>query len=379
VGLWLALRDRQWHAPLWLHAALSLFGTFGGSAYLPLGVTVGGVLIARKRPLAASIVGGVPIVWFLTERVLWSITDEYGAHGIGQVLREGPDYAYHLIDKAFSDTLSVGYLTAALLVIGAAGVCGLLLPRASGQHRPTLTMISLTLALALTVLVIVVGRLNKGTAESPDGSYSYFVVAVAVPGAAIMVHHYFAGTGAGRIVALLTTALLLGVSLATSSATFASLGTWKRETGAQLQVAAGAARQGFAVVNPDVPPAPGAPTFSWNDVKAAEAAGKLDPITPNPEQLSSLSLNLQWAFPARKALPELRDCTILQPGQSAPLTSRASVVAVTSLPKFRLSYQGAASTRSVTVTSPNGLAVHSVADRDATITATTGSLRVCGG
>jgi hypothetical protein len=385
AGLWLlvvALSPGLSGRSRWIWAiALSLVGTFSGSAFIPLGVAAGFALLSLRRYLLGAIVGLIPAAWFVLVRVFWEVPSQNSAKSIGQILADGPEFVYALLARAIDDSLPLTASVApAVVVVGALGVVAFLAVRPSTVERPRArrTFLFLLLALVLSLVITLVGRLSRNLAESASGGYSYFILIAAIPLVVMVVGWVGSRT---RIASAAIVVLLLGWAAVGSSAltsASASFAAWKSTNVALVTGAASLAEDGYPVAS-DAAPSPAlAPFLTWSDVEALRAAGKIDAVAPSTPVADQLSLNVQWTAGEPES-PAPSSCAIIPPHGTGtvPADTPAVLTSVSDAASTAtLSYPSSASSRAIPVT-PTGTQLDSVSKRAATLTAGDEAVSLC--
>ncbi|MFB2599286.1 hypothetical protein ACEXQE_15955 [Herbiconiux sp. P17] len=385
AGLWvlyLALSPTVGARTRWIGIlALSLFGTFSGSAYIPLGVAGGLALIMVRRYLLGAVTILIPAAWFVLARVLYTIPSNNSAHSLEQVLRDGPAFIYALLNKAVNDSIPVsGSFTTPIMLAATIGAVAFLAIRLSGSPRGRRTYLFLLIALTLSLFITMIGRLSRDVADSASGGYSYFILIAAIPLFVTTIARFFGGT---RIATTLIVLLLAGwgaIGIAGLQATAQGLADWKSSNATLLTGAAYLSQNDFTVAS-DAQPSPAlAPTVSWSELEAMADDGRI--IGEEPSQLTTdqISLNVQWVSEAPGG--EVGSvCQVVAPHESAAVTVEAGdpidLVATTAAStQVTLEYPTSDASRAIALPQ-GGLLLDSVADRAATVTTGDEAVTLC--
>lgn len=367
---------------IWI-VALSLFGTFSGSAYIPLGVAAGLAAITLRRYLLGIVTILIPSIWFVCARTFWIIPSYNSAHDLAQILRDGPEFIFALLNKAVNDSIPVeASFTAPLLLVSSVGVIAFLASRGPhpGSSRARRTYLFLLVALVLSLVITLVGRLSRDLQESASGGYSYFILIAAIPLFVVTIARFFNGT---KIAVTLIVLLLAGwtaINVVSLGDTARGLASWKAGNAALLTGAASLSPQNYPVISDGALPSPDlAPTVTWAELVDAVSEGHLTGSTPSQLTADQLSLNLQWRTETSSGAKGA-ECSILEPHQNIVLDSTEVRVTPadpgTTATSVTLEYPTSTASRLIQVpTEGNELA--SVADRNATLTASEVPVTVC--
>ncbi|MFB2584770.1 hypothetical protein [Herbiconiux liukaitaii] len=383
AGLWLlfvALTSRLGGRTQWILAiALSLFGTFSGSAFIPLGVAAGFALISLRRYLLGAVVGLIPAVWFVLVRVFWDIPSGNGATGIVQILQEGPEFVFALLNKAVSDTIPVsGSFTSVVMVVSVLGVVAFLAVRTSTIELPRArrTYLFLLVALTLSLVITMIGRLSRNVADSASGGYSYFILIAAIPIFVLSIARFGAKT---RIATTLIVLVLLGwaaVGSAALTTTSQGLAGWKSENAKLLTSSAYLAQNGFETASDAAPSPVQAPMITWSDIEDILAEGRIQPAEPSQLTQDEISLQVQWVVEEPETGVAIA-CAVLPSHETTALTADAPVVLESaSSTQVTLEYPTSPASRALDI-SDTRLELDSVAGRDATLTSGDQAVTVC--
>ncbi|MBF4574440.1 hypothetical protein ITJ64_18165 [Herbiconiux sp. VKM Ac-1786] len=365
---------------------LSLFGTFSGSAYIPLGVAAGLALLTLRRYLLGAIAVLVPAVWFVAVRVFWTIPSYNSAHSLEQVLRDGPAFVYALLAKAVNDSIPVAdSFTPALLVVATVGVLAYLAVRPGAlapSSRARRTYLFLLVALVLSLAVTLIGRLSRDVAESASGGYSYFILIVAIPVFVASLTRFVSGTR----IAVVLLVLLLGGWAAINTVALGDeaegLSQWKAGNAALLGAAASLSDDGLVAVNPDAVPSPQlAPTVTWAELSEMAADDRIADIEPSVLSADQVSLNVQWTGTGTDVTDDLATCETIAPYASLALPATAEVALAPVAPLeattiVTLSYPTSAASLPVGV-DDDGTLLASTADRPSVVTAGDTAVTAC--
>ncbi|MCS5716198.1 hypothetical protein NVV95_16750 [Herbiconiux sp. CPCC 205716] len=365
--------------------ALSLFGTFSGSAYIPLGIAAGLALLTLRRYLLGAIAVLVPAVWFVAVRVLFTIPSYNSAHSVDQVLRDGPAFVYALLAKAVNDSIPLSDpFTPAILVVATIGTLAYLAVRdpAGGSSRARRTYLFLLVALVLSLAITLIGRLSRDVAESASGGYSYFILIAAIPVFVASLARFLSGT---RIAAGMLVLLLGGwaaINVVGLGDTAEGLADWKSSNAALLGAAASLADDGLVAVSPDAVPSPQlAPSVDWRELSEMAADDRIADVQPSVLDADQVSLNVQWTGLDEPVGDELTTCQPIEPYAAIelPATGRLALEPVGSLTQtvtVTLAYPTSAATLAVGV-DDDGTLLASTADRPVVVTAGDTAVTAC--
>ncbi|GAA2242173.1 hypothetical protein N1031_14715 [Herbiconiux moechotypicola] len=381
--LWFVLVRASDRPSTWVWAvALTVFGTFSGSAFMPIGIAAGFALLSLRRYLLGVVVIAIPSIWFVVVRRLWDIPSYNSAHDLGQVLRDGPEFVFALLQKAVDDSIPVsGSFTPAVLVLATVGVLAFFSVPSSTPERPRARRVQLFLltALTLSLAITLIGRLSRELADSASGGYSYFILIVAIPVFIATIARFCSDT---RLSTSIIVLLLLGWAAAGAAAlttTSAGLASWKSGNATLLSGAAYLADEGFEVIG-DRPPSPAlGPTVSWSDLTAMAERGAITASPPSTQTADQLSLDLQWSAAKGAPSTEGLDCATIAAHDSLALPGDGFSLVTTSAgsdSQLTLSYTSSGAVRALNLPA-TGLTVDSVSGRDALLTAGDLPLTVC--
>ncbi|GLK17685.1 hypothetical protein [Herbiconiux flava] len=365
--------------------ALSLFGTFSGSAYIPLGVAAGLALVSLRRYLLGAIAIAVPAIWFVVVRVVWTIPSYNSAHSLDQVLRDGPEFVYALLAKAVNDSIPVAdSFTPAVLVVAIVGVLAYLAVRPGplAGSRARRTYLFLLVALVLSLAITLIGRLSRDVAESASGGYSYFILIVAIPVFVASLARFVTGTR----IAVAVLVLLLGgwaaINIVALGDEAEGLSDWKSGNAALLGAAASLSDDGLIAVSDDAVPSPQlAPTVSWAELSEMAADDRIVDVEPSALNADQVSLNVQWTGLSTPVTGELTSCEAIAPHTSIDLPATAQVAlapvgALESTTVVTLAYPTSAASIPVGV-DDDGTLLASTADRPSVVTAGDTAVTAC--
>ncbi|NQX36784.1 hypothetical protein [Herbiconiux sp. VKM Ac-2851] len=365
--------------------ALSLFGTFSGSAYIPLGVAAGLALISLRRYLLGAIAIAVPAIWFVVVRVVWTIPSYNSAHSLDQVLRDGPEFVYALLAKAVNDSIPVADpFTPAVLVVATVGVLAYLAVRPGplAGSRARRTYLFLLVALVLSLAITLIGRLSRDVAESASGGYSYFILIVAIPVFVASLARFVTGT---RIAVALLVLLLGGwaaINIVALGDEAEGLSDWKSGNAALLGAAASLSDDGLVAVSDDAVPSPQlAPTVSWAELSEMAADDRIADVEPSALNADQVSLNVQWTGLSTPVTGDLTSCETIAPHTSIDLPATAQVAlapvgALESTTVVTLAYPTSEASIPVGV-DDDGTLLASTADRPSVVTAGDTAVTAC--
>ncbi|MGA1835549.1 hypothetical protein VD659_01330 [Herbiconiux sp. 11R-BC] len=390
AGLWvlyLAVSPRTTHRLWWIVIVLlGLFGNFSGSAYIPLGVAAGLALLSLGRYVLGVVTVLIPAVWFVLVRLLWKIPSYNSAHDLGQVLRDGPDFVFGLLNKAINDSIPIdASFTTAIIVVSSLGVLAFLArrPTPGGSSRARRTYLFLLLALTLSLVITLVGRLSRDLADSTNGGYNYFILIAAIPVFVASIVRFTSGSriAVGTIVLLLAGWTAIGAAHFDTSAR--DLAAWKTSNPALLDGAAYLSLNGFPVASDAAPSPAQAPTVSWSELQAMAAGGKLDPAPPATLTADELSLTMQWTSSTTPASVPTA-CEVVEPHSAASVSPGVTQLVATPVPGttatagavLTIQYPTSAASRAVAV-AEGGTEITSVVDRSATLTTGDQAVRLC--
>jgi hypothetical protein len=365
--------------------ALSLFGTFSGSAYIPLGVAAGLALISLRRYLLGAIAIAVPAIWFVVVRVVWTIPSYNSAHSLDQMLRDGPEFVYALLAKAVNDSIPVADpFTPAVLVVATVGVLAYLAVRPGplAGSRARRTYLFLLVALVLSLAITLIGRLSRDVAESASGGYSYFILIVAIPVFVASLARFVTGTR----IAVAVLVLLLGgwaaINIVALGDEAEGLSDWKSSNAALLGAAASLSDDGLVAVSDDAVPSPQlAPTVSWAELSEMAADDRIADVEPSALNADQVSLNVQWTGLSTRVTGELTSCETIAPHTSIDLPATAQVAlapvgALESTTVVTLAYPTSEASIPVGV-DDDGTLLASTADRPSVVTAGDTAVTAC--
>jgi len=310
--------------------ALSVFGALNGNAFDAFALAAS-ILYARRRLWwEAMWVAAIPMGWEIVSRLVWpqAAVNIYAATGPGQILRDGPAFAYAALDLAISQTLGDGHFTAVVLTGLILGTLALMsvgprwrLTAASGR-----VVIALAIAAILTMGALVEARLSYGIVLVSYGGYSYLFLVALIPISAILLGHIARSRAAlVGLAGVFLTLSLIGVITMSDNAK--SLGAWKINGESLMQTAAAELNAGMPTY-PDQLPVPGtAPTVSQDQLRSWAASGQLDAAIAGPGQVDQVSLNMQWRVaPTDQTAGVCRDLgageSFAAPVGGSPLDSR---------------------------------------------------------
>lgn len=365
--------------------ALSLFGTFSGSAYIPLGVAAGLALVSLRRYLLGAIAIAVPAIWFVVVRVVWTIPSYNSAHSLDQVLRDGPEFVYALLAKAVNDSIPVAdSFTPAVLVVATVGVLAYLAVRPGplAGSRARRTYLFLLVALVLSLAITLIGRLSRDVAESASGGYSYYILIVAIPVFVASLARFVTGTR----IAVAVLVLLLGgwaaINIVALGDEAEGLSDWKSGNAALLGAAASLSDDGLVAVSDDAVPSPQlAPTVSWAELSEMAADDRIVDVEPSALNADQVSLNVQWTGLSTPVTGELTSCETIAPHTSIDLPATAQVALapvgeLESTTVVTLAYPTSAASIPVGV-DDDGTLLASTADRPSVVTAGDTAVTAC--
>ncbi|HJX52018.1 MAG TPA: hypothetical protein VJ801_04565 [Polyangia bacterium] len=357
--------------------ATALFGTLNGSAFVAFGLTAAIVYARRRMWTGAIVVAAIPLGWEAISHFVWAPQDIYAATGLGQILREGPAFAYSILDAAISQTLPKTHLS--VVVLAALVVSTLTLLSVPVRLRRTamsgLVVATLAMVVLLTLLSLVVARLSLPAGAASGGQYSYLVLVSLVPIGGILVGHVARSRAVlvGAAGALLVISLIGGRAFLREADALAS---WKTN-GAHLMQAAAAELNAGMPTFPDQLPVPDtAPTVSQERLRSLTASGQLDTVIATPADADQASLNMQWRLvPTGQPAGACRD---LSAGQSSavPMGTSVSMIGLNPGAAVDLQYTSSYAVRKLEL--PSTVAsLETVSQRAVVVTAEAAPVRVC--
>ena len=358
--------------------ALALFGTLNGTAFVAFGLAASLVYARRRLWWAATLVGAIPVVWELASRLVWAQGNPYVAHSLGQILRDGPAFAYALLDTAFSKTLGDPHLTSAVVTAMVLGTLALM----SAAPRYTRTAVSgrvagiLAVAAIITVSSLVESRISYGIILVTYGGYSYLLLAALLPVCGILLAHLARSKSSLLGAAGVFVALSL-VGMATISSDAGALSAWRLGGERLMQTAAAELAAGMPTFSDQVPVPSTAPSVSQDQLRLLTASGQLDATIAGPMEADQVSLNMQWRMEAGGLASGV--CSEFGPGEvfSAPAESSIEVLGAGPGAGIDVRYPSSAAVRHFEV--PDGLAsgLQTLSPRPAVVTVEGSSVRVC--
>lgn len=369
--------ERSGRTALAIAISAAAFGTLNGSAFAAFGLAAAVVYARRRLWIEASLVAAMPLAWEAINRIVWAPQDPYAATGIGQILREGPAFAYSIFDTAISLTLQETHLSSVVLTALVLGTLGLI--SADLRWRRTAmsgrVVIALALASIFTTLSLVVARLSLPPSSWGGAGYAYLILVTLVPIGGILLAH-IARTRATLlgIGCLLLVITLMGAN--TFHANAAGLQSWKTNGEQLLQTAAAELNAGMPTF-PDQNPVPDtAPTVTQDRLRALAASGQLDGLVASPVDADQVSLNMQWRLVGVDQPEGI--CRNLSAGQSFDMSvgASASMVGLSPGAAVDLQYTSSSATRHLTI--PNATtSLQTVSQRSAIATIGAGMVQVC--
>lgn len=269
-------------------------GTLNGSAFVAFGLAAAIVYGWRRLWPEAILVAAIPLGWEAINRLVWAPADPYAATGIGQIVSQGPSFAYSILDTAISKTLHQAHLSTVVL---AALVLGTLMLIVDARWRRTAVsgrvVASLALAVILTMLSLIVARLSLPAASSSGGQYSYLFLVSLVPMGGILLAH----VARPKTAVLGIGAVLLAISLLGAHTFYVNavgLQSWKTNGGQLLQTAAAELNAGMPTYQDQIPVPDTAPTVTQERLRSLAETGQLDAVIVSPLDVDQVSLNMQW-------------------------------------------------------------------------------------
>jgi len=357
--------------------ALSVLGTLNGTAFLFFAIAASIVYARRRLWREAFAVGAIAVGWELTSRLVWAPHDPYQAQGLVQMLREGPAFAYAILDPAISRTLGDGHLSAAVLTALVLGTLALISASPVSRRTAVSGWVVGTLAVAaiLTMLGLVFGRLSADIQLASTGGYSYLFLVSLLPIGGILLAHIARSKAALLGVAGACVAISL-VGVATISDYAASLATWKVQGEHVMQTAAAELDAGMRTFPDQAPNPDTAPTVSQDQLRSLAASGKLEAVIVGPEEVDQVSLNMQWRLGPPGQTTGV--CSDLAAGQSfaVPVGASVTILGLGSGSAVDLQYESSAAFRQF-VPSSGAASLQTLSQRPVVGTVQTASMRVC--
>ena len=357
--------------------ALSVLGTLNGTAFVFFAVPASIVYVRRRLWPEAFAVAAIAVGWELTSRLVWAPHDPYQAQGLVQILREGPAFAYAILDQAISQTLGDTHLSAVVLAALVLGTLGLI-SASPGSRRTALSgwiVGTLAVAAILTMLGLVVGRLSAPLPLVTGGGYSYLFLVSFLPISGILLGHIARSRAASLgVLGVFLTISLVGVN--TTSDYSSSLAVWKVHGEHVMQTAA-AELNGGMMTFPDQAPNPDtAPTVSQEQLRSLVASGRMDAVIVGEVEADQASLNMQWRLVSIGGTTGV--CQDLSPGQSftVPVGGSVTILRLGSGAAVDLQYDGSGAIRRFELPS-TAASLQTLSQRPAVGTVQTASARVC--
>jgi hypothetical protein len=355
----------------------AIFGTLNGSAFVAFGLAAAIVYGRRRLWTEALAVAAIPLGWEVINRLVWAPADPYAATGLGQILDQGPSFAYAILDTAISQTLHETHLSSVVLAALVLGTLTLLSLDLRWRRTAMSGRIVAALALAatLTMFSLIVARLSLPVASWNGGGYSYLFLASLVPVGGILLSHIARSRAALLGVGTVFLAIsLMGVGAFHANA--AGLQTWKTNGGHLLQTAAAELNAGMPTLQDQIPAPDTAPTVTQERLRALAASGQLDATIVGPVEADQASLNMQWRLvPASQAAGSCRDLTV---GESfpVPVGTVVSMAGLSPGAAVDLQYTSTSALRQFPVPSTS-VTLQTVSQRPAVATVAAASVRVC--
>ena len=355
----------------------AVVGTLNGSAFVAFGLAAALVYGRRRLWTEALAVAAIPLGWEVVNRLVWAPQDPYAATGLGQILDQGPSFAYAILDTAISWTLLETYLS---VVVLAALVLGTLtLISLDSRRRRTAVsrrvVVALVVAAILTMFSLIVARLSLPAGSWHAGQYSYLFLASLVPVGGILLGH-MARSRAALVTAgiVLLTVSVMGV--ATFYVISPSLQSRKTNGAHLMQTAAAELNAGMPTFPDQIPVPDTASTVSQERLRALAATGQLDATIVGPVEADQASLNMQWRLvPASQAAGTCRDLTV---GESfaVPVGMVVLMAGLSPDSAVHLQYTSTSASRQFPVPLAT-VSLQSVSQRPAVVTVEAASVLVC--
>jgi hypothetical protein len=356
--------------------AIAVVGTLNGTAFVPFALAASITYLLRRRWAAAVVVSAIPLAWQVVVRVVWAPSDPFAATSLEQILRDGPAFAYSVLDAAISQTLAESHLSAALLV--AMGIGTLAVVSAAGSRRTPLAervATALAVATVLSMLVLIAGRLGRGVEQASAGGYSYLFLATLLPLAGLLLGH----VSRSRAAVVGSTGLLLVLSLigvAVFARSAIALSGWRLSGERLMETAAASLDDGLSTYSDQMPVPDTAPTVTQSQLRSWAMRGWLNAVDMGSVESDQVSLNLQWRTAVAADL--VGTCRDVAAGSTFAIRYNSPIFVLALQPgsTFELQYPNSEAKRRLDV--PNTpAAIQTLAQRDAVATAETGSIRVC--
>jgi hypothetical protein len=351
-------------------------GTLNGSAFVAFGLAACIVYGWRRLWPEAILVAAIPLGWEAINRLVWAPADPYAATGIGQIVSQGPSFAYSILDTAISKTLHETHLSAVVLAALALGTLALIL--VARWRRTTLSgrvVASLALAAILTMLSLLVARLSLPAASSSGGQYSYLFLVSLVPMGGILLAH----VARPKIAVLGIGAVLLAISLVGAHTFYVDavgLQSWKTNGGQLLQTAAAELNAGMPTYQDQIPVPDTAPTVTQERLRSLAETGQLDVVIVSPLDVDQVSLNMQWQLVASAQTPGVCRDLAAEEHFAIPVGTSPWIAGLSPGAAVDLRYAGSAAVRQFAIPGGAG-SLESVSRRPALATVAAGSVRVC--
>ena len=361
--------------------ALSVVAVLTGNAFDAFAFAAA-ILYARRKLWAEAIwVAAIPIGWEIATRVLWpqASANIYAATGLGQIISQGPAFAYAALDQAISQTLGDGHFTAVVLTGLILGTLALMSVRPSWRLTAASgrVVIALAIAAVLTMAALLASRLSYGIVLVSYGGYAYLFLVAVIPISAILLGHIARSRAALIGVAGIFLAIsLIGVNTIDTNAR--TLGAWKLDGARLMQTAAAELSAGMATYPDQVPVPSTAPTVTQAKLREWVARGQLDKAIAGSWEADQVSLNMQWRLvPAPQATEACHDFgageTVAVPaGTSLLLLGLQGGTAVD------LRYENSVAVRQFDVPTTGEVSLQTLSKRAATVSVRSGSVRSCG-
>jgi hypothetical protein len=360
--------------------ALSFFGVLNGNAFDAFALAAS-ILYARRRLWWEAIwVAAIPIGWEIGSRLVWpqAQVNIYAATGLGQILRDGPAFAYAALDLAISQTLGETHFTSAVLTALVLGSLALI-SVGPGWRRTAVSgrvVIALAVSAILTMLALVAARLSYGIVLVTYGGYSYLFLASLLPIGGILLGHIARSRAALLGVAgVFLTVSLIGVVTINDNAK--ALGTWKLNGARLMQTAAAELNAGMPTYADQLPVPGTAPTVSQDKLRSWAVSGQLDAAIAGPGEVDQVSLNMQWRVaPTDQTAGVCRD---LGAGESfaVPVGASPSILGLQLGTAVNLRYANSTAVRQFDVPATGVVSLQTVSQRAAIVTVQAGPVRAC--
>jgi hypothetical protein len=352
----------------------ALVGTLNGSAFVAFGLAAAVVYGRRRLWREAALVAAIPLGWEVINRLVWAPQDPYATRGLGQILDQGPSFAYTILDTAISQTLHETHLSSVVLAALVLGTLTLLSLDLRWRRTAMSGRIVTALALVaiLTMLSLIVTRLSLPT---NGAGYSYLFLVSLVPVSGILLGHIARSRAALVGIGTVYLAIrLMGVGAFHANA--AGLQSWKTNGAHLMQTAAAELNAGMPTFQDQIPAPDTAPTVTQERLRELSASGQLDATIVGPVEADQVSLNMQWRLVS--ATQPAGDCRDLSAGDSftVPVGTSVSMIGLSPSAAVDLQYTSTSSLRQFQVPT-SAASLETLSQRSATVVVAAATVRVC--